>query len=189
MAERRTQAQRRAETQAAILKNATDIFGLHGYNNTSLNDIADACNISIAPIYHYYHNKKNLFAAVNAEVEKQILNDGQEQESSFDAIANSWNNFLHLCQDPKFRQIVLIDAPNVLGKESMYNSPISKAAIARIQELANDNSNPYKGEIFSRMLMGALAETGIYVGNCDDPKQASIAASEIVNELISKLKA
>lgn len=189
MAERRTQAQRRAETRAAILKSATEIFGEHGYSNTSLNEIADACDISIAPIYHYFKNKKNLFAAVNAKLEKQILDDGQTKASGFDAITHSWQNFLQLCQDPKFRQIVLIDAPNVLGRESMYSSPVSKAAIARIKARTQEStSDSYKAEILSRMLMGALAEAGLFVGNCENPEQASRDAADIVTDLITKLK-
>lgn len=189
MAERRTQAQRRAETRAAILKSATKIFGERGYSATSLNEIAEACDISIAPIYHYFKNKKNLFAAVNADIEQKILDDGQTKKTGFDAITHSWHNFLQLCQDPVFRQIVLIDAPNVLGKESMYQSPVSKAAIARIKARSEEGTgDSYKAEILSRMLMGALAEAGLFVGNCENPEQASLDAADIVTELIARLK-
>lgn len=37
----------------------------------------------------------------------------------------SWRAFLDLCIDSQFRQIVLIDEPNILGRERWLNSAVT----------------------------------------------------------------
>ena len=59
--ERRTQAQRREATQANLINAARQLFGERGYGDTSLEDIAAACNVTIRPIYHYFENKLGMF--------------------------------------------------------------------------------------------------------------------------------
>ena len=70
---RKTQAQRREESSKAVLESATRLFGEHGYADTSLEQIAEDCGLTIRPIYHYFGNKKALFAAVNDAMEARIL--------------------------------------------------------------------------------------------------------------------
>lgn len=188
MTERRTQAQRRAETKAAVMRSATKHFGQNGFNKTSLEDIADDCGISIAPIYHYFKNKKNLFVAVNEQLERQILQSNEENTDSVDAIISSWKKFLNLCQDPIFRQIVLIDGPTILGKDRTFNSDVSKGALERMRKRFGAQGNNYKAEISGRMLMAALAEAGLFVGNCDNPEKASQDAEELVIALVKKMQ-
>ena len=66
---RRTQAQRRAASRQAVLDSACRLFGEKGYTGTSLEEIAEDCGLTIRPIYHYFGNKKALFAAVNQVME------------------------------------------------------------------------------------------------------------------------
>ena len=114
--QRRTQAQRRAETSRIVLENAIRLFGERGYGATALEDIAHACDMTTRPIFHYFGNKKALFAAVNDAMEQRIL-ASLEVGLNLDA-------FLGLCEEPGFRRIVLVDAPNILDvrKASEYNS-------------------------------------------------------------------
>ena len=63
-AKRRTQEQRRNESRQAVLDSACRLFGDKGYADTSLEEIAADCGLTIRPIYHYFGNKKALFAAV-----------------------------------------------------------------------------------------------------------------------------
>ena len=67
-AKRRSQAERRAETHKLVLASACRLFGERGYAATSLDDIAVDCGVTTRPIYHYFGNKKALFAAVNEAI-------------------------------------------------------------------------------------------------------------------------
>ena len=69
---RRTQADRRAASRRALLESACRHFGARGYAETSLEDIAADCGLTIRPIYHYFGSKESLFAAVNARMEQRV---------------------------------------------------------------------------------------------------------------------
>ena len=43
-----------------ILARAAELFADHGYTATSMNDIAAACGVSKAGLYHYYRDKREL---------------------------------------------------------------------------------------------------------------------------------
>ena len=47
-----------------LLDNASLLFCLKGYHNTSISDIAAACNLSKGSVYHYITSKKELGIAV-----------------------------------------------------------------------------------------------------------------------------
>ncbi|MFZ2226904.1 MAG: helix-turn-helix domain-containing protein [Candidatus Nanopelagicaceae bacterium] len=49
-------------TKSEVLATAAELFSKKGYAATSMADIASATNISKATIYHYFDNKKALFA-------------------------------------------------------------------------------------------------------------------------------
>jgi hypothetical protein len=63
---KRTQAERREETREALLAAACPLFGLQGYESTSLEEIAEACGLTIRPIYYHFGSKVGLFSALNA---------------------------------------------------------------------------------------------------------------------------
>jgi AcrR family transcriptional regulator len=48
----------------AILSHAAGLFALRGYHGTSMNDVADACRLSKATLYHYYADKSELLSNI-----------------------------------------------------------------------------------------------------------------------------
>ena len=187
MSTRRTQASRRAETQAAVLRSATKLFGSKGYAGTSLDEIANDCGISIAPIYHYFGNKQKLFLAVNEAMEERIVVPVKAGDDG-DKVLGSWQVFLKLCQEPEFRRIVLVDGPTVLGRERMSHSRVTEWTLDRFrQRFEGQGKSRYQAELIGRMMMGAMSEAGLFIGNADDPEQASKEAHELVQALVQNL--
>ena len=43
-----------------LIEMAADLFKVNGYHNTSIADIANACNLSKASIYHHISSKQEL---------------------------------------------------------------------------------------------------------------------------------
>ena len=126
----RMQAERRTRSCQAVLDSAVRLFGEKGYADASLEEIADDCGLTIRPIYHYFGNKKALFAAVNDVMEQRIIKSMRVDlrgETRTDIIDN-WRAYLDLCDDPAFRRIVLVDSPNVLGRERWPASAVSEKA-------------------------------------------------------------
>lgn len=180
---RRTQAERRAQSQQAVLESACRLFGEKGYANTSLEDIAADCGLTIRPIYHYFGNKKALFAAVNEHMEQRILD--QMHTDSQSALEN-WKGFLELCEDAAFRQIVLIDSPNILGRERWVTSPVTKKALQEINNTEKrDPKEQFQTLLLNRVMMGAYAEAALAVAEADDITMARAEAEQLMSQLFS----
>src|SRR3978361_52374 len=57
----------------AILANAAQLFATHGYHGTSMNDLADACALSKATLYHYFRDKSEvLFNIAEGHVSRLV---------------------------------------------------------------------------------------------------------------------
>ncbi len=61
MTKRKQQA---LETRSRILKNALKLFEENGYDNVSIQDIADESHTSVGSIYHYFRSKEEMAVQV-----------------------------------------------------------------------------------------------------------------------------
>jgi AcrR family transcriptional regulator len=186
-ATRRTQAQRRAETRTAVLESACRHFGSKGYADASLEAIAGDCGLTIAPIYHYFGNKRALFEAVVAQMNDRILESLQSSsESAMHPERSAWHAFLDLCGDPGFRKIVLIDAPAVLGRERWAESPVYRAAGDLLSQGESAISDISRLE--RRMLLGALTEAALTIAESKSPKRLAAESEERVTKLLTAFR-
>ncbi len=180
--ERRTQEERRAATRSAVLDGACRLFGRKGYADTSLDEIAAEAGVTIRPIYHYFGSKLELFRAVNEMMEERILDGLHAHPPAEDRGLADWRRYLALCEDPEFRRIVLVDAPNVLGRERWASSEVTRTVAARLGGGASGAS-----ELAARMLIGAMAEAALAIAESDDPAGTSREAEHLVASLLSSL--
>jgi TetR/AcrR family transcriptional regulator len=56
----RPRADNYLERQQGILDAAAEMFAQHGFNGTSIANLADSCGVSKALLYHYYDSKESL---------------------------------------------------------------------------------------------------------------------------------
>lgn len=157
MTERRTQAERREATQNSLISAARQAFGEQGYSETSLEDIAAACNVTIRPIYHYFDNKLGLFKAVVENIERESIAKIQSVENA--DISNIWTGFMQNCEDPHYRQIILIDAPTLLGRCIVTEGAISAAAREKSAKVLGRRPDG----ITMSLLFGALSSAALYI--------------------------
>lgn len=187
---RKTQAQRRAASRGAVLESAVRLFGKKGYADTSLEEIAADSGLTIRPIYHYFGNKKALFAAVNELMEERILASMDVGDGTRDGagmLAN-WRAYLDLCDDPAFRRIVLVDSPNILGRERWATSPVmEKARAAMSLEAQQAGRASYRANMLNRVVMGALTEAALMVAEADDIDMAKEEAEVVMAGLFGGL--
>src|SRR5213593_1636928 len=64
---RRTQAERRAQTRAKLLKAAGAVFARRGYHEATLDEIADRAGLSKGALYYNFASKEDLFLALLAD--------------------------------------------------------------------------------------------------------------------------
>lgn len=93
-------------------------FSEHGYEKTSLEDIAKETNVTRGAVYHHFKTKKNLFKAVLNLVQYEVgLNVEKEAittEDIWDQLILGCVGFVEAATLESNKRILLIDAPNIL---------------------------------------------------------------------------
>ncbi len=170
-AARKTQSQRREETSNLVLASAIKLFAGKGYTATSLEDVAADTGLTIRPIYHYFGNKIQLFEAVTETQEQLLLEQLLPLDpSSPNILYEAWDCFIDCCQQPGFVQIVLVDAPHILGRERLANTAVVRQIRTMLAQGQRDvkltsSLSSLDQEFAVRMLLGALTEAALMVGS------------------------
>jgi AcrR family transcriptional regulator len=72
---RLSQAEKRAETRAALMQAARDVFGRRGYHGASLEEIAAEAGFSTGALYYNFATKEALFLALLDERIEERISD------------------------------------------------------------------------------------------------------------------
>ncbi|WP_442874206.1 TetR/AcrR family transcriptional regulator [Devosia sp. SL43] len=122
MQARKTQEERRTQTQRALIAAARRLFAEKGYAGTGTPEIVAAAGVTRGALYHHFADKLALFTAVVEEehlLMAMAINaaaEGEDEPGPIKALIAGCDAFLDAMQDPGRRQIMLIDAPAVLGR-------------------------------------------------------------------------
>jgi AcrR family transcriptional regulator len=122
---RKTQAERRAETQRRLIAAGRRLFAEKGYAGTGTPEIVAAAGVTRGALYHHFADKLALFAAVVAEEHALLAmainaaTEGEDEPGPVKALVAGGDAFLDAMQDPGRRRILLVDAPAVLGRTAV----------------------------------------------------------------------
>jgi AcrR family transcriptional regulator len=190
-----TKAERGLTTRQGILEAATRLFAEHGFAGVSIEAVLAATRLSRGALYHHFAGKEALFEAVVEAVEtdvcQKVIARSAGARDAVRAVAAGGEAFLELAQDPAVRQIVLIDAPSVLGWakwreiEARYGFGLLKASLARAAAegaLAAD-----KVDIFAHILLASLSEVALMIATADDQATAAAEAKDAMATLLASI--
>lgn len=182
----RSQQERTEATKQALLQSATSLFGERGYADTSLDDIARDCGLTIGAIYHHFGNKKTLFAAVNEAAEQRIIDvcSKVHDDDPLYAMKKRWKALLALSNEAGFRRIVLIDSPNILGRDRWEHSEVSKHARTLAAATSGD---VLELQLALRLMRGMAAEAIQAVAEADNAPATRRVVDRIVNRVYELL--
>jgi AcrR family transcriptional regulator len=179
---RRTQAERTAATRTLLIDSARKLFASKGFNAVSTEAIVAAAGVTRGALYHQFDDKAALFAAVYEQVEQELVADvGQRivatnPADQLQAMRTGARLFLDLVSAPDVQQIVLIDAPAVLGWEQWrsvgmkYGLGIIEAMLA--QAIADEVIPDQPLRATAHVLLAALDEAALYIARAVDDRQA-----------------
>jgi AcrR family transcriptional regulator len=133
-----------------ILQHAAALFARGGYPGTSMNEVAQACGLSKATLYHYYRDKYALLVSiaeghvtrlqgiVGAALAEEAAPQGQLRaliRRLVEEYANAQNEHRVLTEDVKFLEPA--DRKRILAKEREVVSAFTRVVVALRPDLAD----------------------------------------------------
>lgn len=191
---RRTQEERSAATRDALIAAARKLWGLRGYTEVGTPEIAAAAGVTRGAMYHQFADKAALFRAVVEAVEQDVMarmavvvaESGASTPA--DAIRAAVDAWLEVSADPEVRQLILLDAPSVLGWAEFrdvaqrYSLGMTEQLLTeaiRAGELAEQPVRP-----LAHVLIGALDEAAMVIATADDPDRARRETRQVLQRLV-----
>jgi AcrR family transcriptional regulator len=190
------QAENSAATRTALLKVARKFFAERGYAETATEEIVRRARVTRGALYHHFKDKQDLFKAVLHEEQTRVAAKctaaAAREGDPWRALMAANDAFLEACLDAAVQQIVLIDAPAVLGAEGFRQSDESyylaglKAAIEAAIGAGIIEKQPV--DPLAHMIMGSMNETARLIAHASDKQRARREVSEVAARLLNGLR-
>ncbi|OBK81274.1 TetR/AcrR family transcriptional regulator [Mycobacterium sp. 1165178.9] len=194
---RRTQEQRSAATRDALIAAARTLWGQRGYAEVGTPEIATAAGVTRGAMYHQFADKAALFREVVEVVEQDVMarmavvvaeSGATTPAEAVRAAVDAW---LDVSGDPEVRQLILLDAPSVLGWAEFrdvaqrYSLGMTEQMLTeaiRAGQLAEQPVRP-----LAHVLIGALDEAAMVIATADDPKRTRRETGQVLHRLIDAM--
>jgi AcrR family transcriptional regulator len=173
---RRTQAERRASTRAALLAAARDLFAEKGFAGAGREEIVERAGVTRGAMYHHFESKEALFQAVYEEIEHEVLGDiGQAAMTATDPLEQLRRGamaYLDVAAHADVRRICLLDAPSVLPTEvrrqlaERYGLGLVRESLSACMAAGSIARQPV--EPLAHVLLAALLEAATLVADGAD---------------------
>jgi AcrR family transcriptional regulator len=193
----RTQADRSAATQGALVAAARRLWGERGYAAVSTPEIATEAGVTRGAMYHQFPDKASLFRAVIEVVETDVIKRLAEMvvaagpATPADALRESADAWLEIAGEAEIRQLMLLDAPSVLGwagfKEiaQRYSLGMTEMLLQNAIDAGQLRAQPTRP--LATVLIGALDEAAMAIANAEDPETERAHIRTVVHDLVDGL--
>jgi AcrR family transcriptional regulator len=197
--DRRTQAERAADTRDRLIAAARSLFANPGFADVALETIVRDAGVTRGALYHHFADKTELFAAVFEQVEAEMAARMAEavaaarETDPVEVMRLGTRFWLDACADPEVQRIVLMDAPAVLGWErwteisQRYNIGVVTGLLA--DAIDSGGIPPQPVEATALTMLGAVREATLYVARANNQRQARKDAGAVMDRLIDSLRA
>jgi AcrR family transcriptional regulator len=188
--------ERGATTRAHLIDTARQMFGTDGYERTSIDAILRESGVAKGALYHHFPSKEALFDAVLdrvvADLAAEAADAARVATDPADALRNGCARWLHLAaQDPAIQQIVLLDAPAVVGWQRWRElDEIHTLGGVRtsLRRLAREGRLPEADvDVLANMVLAAVNEAILLVPGADDPAAAVERGLRALNVFLDRL--
>ena len=194
---RRTQADRTAATRGALIAAARRLWAERGYAAVGTPEIAAAAGVTRGAMYHQVADKATLLRTVVEEVEadvtrligEQVAGSGAtDPATALHAAADAW---LDACETPEVRQLLLLDAPVVLGWEGFrdimlaHGLGLTEALLQAAMDAGQLARRPPR--TLAHVLIGALDEAAMVVATAEDRAAARKEVADVLHAVLEGL--
>ncbi len=183
-------------TRARLVAAARALFAERGYGAVGTEQIVRAAGVTRGALYHQFTDKRDLFRAVfdslDAEVAQSIAAGALRYEDPLESLRAGVDLWLDACADPLVQQIVLIDAPAVLGFEEWraigerHGVGLVLAGLERAMEAGAIERQPLRP--LAHVVVGAMDEAALYIARARDKEQARRDMGDVLGRMVETMR-
>lgn len=188
---RRTQAERRETTRAALLDAARALFAERGVADTSRDDVAERAGVTRGALYHHFPSKNAVAVAVigalDDELSARVIAAAAKGSDAFDRLRRAARAYIDACAEPDVARL-LLEAPLVLTPDELR--AMNEATCLRLLEPALSAGLDLPGDlaVTARLLLGMLDEAARLVATDPRARRRVNATVDAVLERVLVLK-
>jgi AcrR family transcriptional regulator len=188
-------AMQAAGTRSHLLAVGRRLFAERGYAGTPTEEIVLQAGVTRGALYHHFRKKQDLFRAVYAQVEEEVLGQvmtvAMAEPEAWDGLLAACSAFVDAGLDPATRRIAL-DAPSVLGWEAWRGIGAQErfgfVATALHWVMACGQLRDQPVAPLAHVLLGALNEGALFIAGAPDPETARDQVLSSVTQLLAGLR-
>jgi len=184
-------------TRDALIDAGQSLFASRGYAAVGTEEIVRRASVTRGALYYHFADKRDLFRAVHERVEEELVAGISERMAGvsdpWEVMVAGTRAFLDACGEPAVKQIVLTDAPAVLGWsewreiDERYGLGLMKAALGGAINAGVLRPAPL--DALSHLMLGALSEAAFLIANASDPAATRTETEAALLELLAGLRA
>jgi AcrR family transcriptional regulator len=185
-------------SSAPLIVAARELFAQRGYGAVELAEIAQRADVCTEEVQRLFPGgKEELFAAVvvrlSAETAARVRMASRLGNDPWETLERGVTAFLDASTTTEVRQILLCDAPAVLGGEvwraidSDYAVGLLEGALGDAIEAGQMLPQPTRAAAY--VVVGALEEAAMTVAGAEDPLAARAEMGRMVQRLLDGLRA
>ncbi len=175
--QRRSQAERRRETRAALVMAAGALFMDLGYEKTSNSEIASRAGLTRGALAHYFSGKVEIFEHVcvkeSAKVSEEIATSTQHLVEPVEALAVGTRAYFTAMAQPGRCRLLLLDAPAVLGTEKARKLAFNQGGDDLLEGIkaARPDYSHDDAKTFATLLSATFDAAAISIHDGEDPER------------------
>jgi AcrR family transcriptional regulator len=190
-----------ADTRAALLHAARELFAGKGYAGTGTEEIVARARVTRGALYHHFADKPGLFAAVMQAVAadlaerlvaQQLSRTAAGTTGAWDQLREGFQAFLDACTGSDFQRIVLVDGPAVLG-HGAWSDLVEQHGLGLLrtwlqQAIDDGQIDPLPVDPLARLLAALIGEASLYIARAGDPARARCEAGATIDRILTGLR-
>jgi AcrR family transcriptional regulator len=188
-------AERGRATREHLVDVATGLFATEGYDRTSVEAVMRTAGVSKGALYHHFPGKDALFEAVmdrtTERIDTALVEAAAGLTEAVDLVRVGCLTWIRLAVDPVVQQIMLIDAPAVLGWQRWRERDEANTLGALRGALAHAATegvlDPRHVDVFAHALLATANELAIMIARAARPAEALTGAEVALEELLDRI--
>ena len=188
-------AERGQATRDRLVAVATRLFAELGYDETSIEQVLHESEVSRGALYHHFGSKEALFEAVLEALEQDIgrrLRADMAKASDLLALIRAGClGWIRMTGDPVVQQILLVDAPSVLGwqrwreMDEEHTLGEIKAFLAAVAQ--EGRLDPAQVDLMAYVWIAVMNEIALYIARAEGGEAARREGEAVVDTFLQRL--